>query len=74
MPLITGSVFLAGALLSCLLPIGLLISFATFFYRQTRRLPANATTATSTSEANQTTPTTHAAEPPAAPSDSASEQ
>ena len=41
MPLTVGSVFLAGALLSCLLPISLLISFATFFYRQTRKLPAN---------------------------------
>ena len=44
MPLITGSVFLAGALLSCLLPIALLISFATFFYRQARRAPASAVT------------------------------
>jgi hypothetical protein len=42
MPLITGSVFLAGALLSCLLPIGLLICFATFFTRQARRMPPNA--------------------------------
>lgn len=43
MPMITGSVFLAGALLSCLLPIGLLICFATFFARQARQLPPNAT-------------------------------
>lgn len=48
MPLITGSVFLAGALLSCLLPISLLISFAVFFYRQARKTPKNAAVATST--------------------------
>lgn len=43
MPMITGSVFLAGALLSCLLPISLLICFATFFTRNARKLPPNAT-------------------------------
>jgi hypothetical protein len=43
MPLITGSVFLAGALLSCLLPISLLICFAAFFTRQARQIPPNAT-------------------------------
>jgi hypothetical protein len=43
MPLTTASVFLAGALLSCLLPITLLICFATFFTRNARRLPPNAT-------------------------------
>lgn len=48
MPLITGTVFLAGALLSCLLPISLLISFAVFFYRQARKAPENAATARST--------------------------
>jgi hypothetical protein len=54
MPLITGSVFLAGALLSCLLPIGLLICFATFFTRQVRRMPPNATPpAKPTEPANQ---------------------
>lgn len=47
MPLITGSVFLAGALLSCLLPISLLISFAVFFYRQARKTK-NAVVAPST--------------------------
>jgi len=41
MPLIFGT-FLAGALLSCLLPITLLICFAAFFYRQARRAPENA--------------------------------
>ncbi len=40
MPLITASVFLAGALLSTVLPISLLICFAVFFMRQARRLPA----------------------------------
>lgn len=43
MPLTTASIFLAGALLSCLLPISLLICFASFFMRQARRLPPNAT-------------------------------
>lgn len=61
MPLITGSVFLAGALLSCLLPISLLIAFATFFYRQVRKMPTNATVPTRTPSAP---------EPPAAPSHS----
>ena len=37
MPLIYGS-FLAGSLLSTLVPIGLLICFAVFFYRQSRRM------------------------------------
>ena len=37
MPMIYGS-FLAGSLLSTLLPIGLLICFATYFYRQSRRM------------------------------------
>jgi len=40
MPLIFGA-FLAGALLSCLVPISLLIAFATFFYRQASRMPSN---------------------------------
>jgi hypothetical protein len=65
MPLITGSVFLAGALLSCLLPISLLISFATFFYRQARKMPKNAGAALSTP---------HGPEPPAAPSHPYSDQ
>ncbi|HEX3618372.1 MAG TPA: hypothetical protein VHU61_17635 [Solirubrobacteraceae bacterium] len=43
MPMITGSVFLAGALLSCILPITLLICFVTFFGRTVRRMPPNAT-------------------------------
>jgi hypothetical protein len=42
MPLILGSAFLAGALLSCVLPISLLIAFATYFIRSARRLPPNA--------------------------------
>jgi hypothetical protein len=36
MPLIYGS-YLAGSLLTTLVPIALLICFATFFYRQARR-------------------------------------
>ena len=68
MPLTTGSVFLAGALLSCLLPIGLLISFATYFYRQTRRLPANVTTASATHDEFETTPL--AGDPTDPPNDS----
>lgn len=43
MPLMTGTVFLIPAILTCVLPIGLLIAFATFFTRQARRLPENAT-------------------------------
>lgn len=42
MPLIFGS-YLAGALLTCLVPISLLICFATYFYRNWRKLPENAT-------------------------------
>jgi hypothetical protein len=45
MPLILGSAFLAGALLSCVLPISLLIVFATFFVKSVRRIPPNATPA-----------------------------
>ncbi len=70
MQLITGSVFLAGALLSCLLPISLLISFATFFYRQVRKVPQNAatsstiaTTATTATTATSAMATTIATEP-----------
>jgi hypothetical protein len=57
MPLIFGT-FLAGALLTCLVPIALLICFATYFYRQARRMPANA--------AVERTPSTPV-DPPAAP-------
>jgi hypothetical protein len=38
MPLIFGT-YLAGALLTCVVPIALLICFATYFYRQARREP-----------------------------------
>ncbi len=38
MPLIFGT-YLAGALLTCLVPITLLICFAIYFYRQARREP-----------------------------------
>lgn len=43
MPLITGTAFLIPAMLTCVLPISLLIAFATYFVRQARRLPENAT-------------------------------
>ena len=39
MPLILGT-YLAGALLTFLVPITLLICFAVYFYRQVRRMPA----------------------------------
>jgi hypothetical protein len=41
MTLIFGT-YLAGSLLTTLVPIALLIAFAVFFYRQARRMPANA--------------------------------
>jgi hypothetical protein len=47
MPLIYGD-FLAGALLTCLVPIALLICFAIYFYWQARRQTI--------ADANQTTP------------------
>jgi hypothetical protein len=39
MPLIAGTAFLVAALLTCVLPISLLICFAVFFVRQARRIP-----------------------------------
>ena len=57
MPLIFGS-YLAGSLLSILVPVGLLIAFAVYFYRQARRMPENAPV-----EA----PVSNAVETPAAP-------
>lgn len=62
MSLVTGSVYLAGSLLTFALPVGLLICFATFFVRQARK---NAPTAAGTAGS---TPST-AAEP-AAPAQS----
>lgn len=53
MPLIFGS-FLAGSLMSFLIPVSLLICFAVFFYRQWRRQGIT--------EIKPTTP-----EPPASP-------
>jgi hypothetical protein len=41
MPLIMGTAFLVGAVLTCVLPIGLMIAFTAFSYRQVRRLPPN---------------------------------
>lgn len=41
MPLITGTIYLFGQILSFALPVSLLIAFATFFYRQARRMPKN---------------------------------
>lgn len=60
MPLITGSVFLAGALLSFALPVGLLLSFATFWYRQGRRFPENASTASTAAGATAVSATVSA--------------
>ena len=45
MTLFLGSAFLTGALLSCVVPISLLLCFATFFGRSARRMPPNATPA-----------------------------
>lgn len=59
MPLITGTVYLFGQILSFALPVGLLITFATFFYRQARKMPKNASVPPSTP---------NVPEPPAAPS------
>jgi hypothetical protein len=75
MSLITGSVYLAGSLLSFALPVGLLISFATFFVRQARKNSAAAPGAGSTPSAANTpsaatsagTAGVGAPEPPAAP-------
>lgn len=63
MPLITGTIYLFGEILSFALPVGLLLSFATFFYLQGRKEPRNAAPAASASP----TATTASAEPPAAP-------
>jgi hypothetical protein len=57
MPLIFGT-YLAGALLTCLVPIALLICFATYFYRQARREPPPAPV---------NAPVSNAVEQPAAP-------
>jgi hypothetical protein len=57
MPLIFGT-YLAGALLTCLVPIALLICFAIYFYRQARRMPPNAPVDAGTSTT---------VDPPAAP-------
>ena len=43
MTLYFGTAFLVAGLLTCLVPISLLICFATFFGRTVRRLPPNAT-------------------------------
>ncbi len=64
MPLIYGS-YLAGSLLTFLVPIALLICFATFFYRQARRETAVADT-------KPTEPTTP--EPPVNPGQTFSHQ
>ena len=75
MPLITGTIYLFGQILSFALPVSLLIAFATFFYRQARKFPKNPAPTNST--AAPTNPTATAAattapamitEPPAAPS------
>lgn len=65
MPLITGTVWLFGQILSFALPVGLLITFATFFYRQARK--AHEATP-NTSPASPSSAGTAAAAPPAAPS------
>ena len=74
MPLITGTIYLFGQILSFALPVSLLIAFATFFYRQARKFPKNPAPTNSTA-APTNTPATAAAttptmitEPPAAPS------
>jgi hypothetical protein len=41
MPLMMGTAFLVGALLTCVIPIGLMLAFTAFSYRQVRRLPPN---------------------------------
>ncbi|MDE3131768.1 MAG: hypothetical protein KGL16_11505 [Acidobacteriota bacterium] len=41
MPLMTGTVYLFGQILSWALPISLLIAFAVFFTKQARRMPPN---------------------------------
>jgi hypothetical protein len=43
MTLFFGTAFVVAGLLSCLVPIALLICFATFFGRTARRMPPNAT-------------------------------
>ena len=43
MPLVFGVTFLVASLLTCLVPISLLLCFATFFTRTARRMPPNAT-------------------------------
>jgi hypothetical protein len=63
MPLIFGS-YLAGALLTCVVPIALLIAFVTYFYGQFRRQPENAPRM---STHTPTTPTVTNPQAPASP-------
>lgn len=48
MPLISGTIYLFGQILSFALPVSLLLAFATFFYRQGKRSREAAPRATST--------------------------
>lgn len=82
MPLISGTIYLFGQILSFALPVSLLIAFATFFYRQGKRAreaapratptPSSATAGSAggvaTTAAAATPATTGSPEPPAAPS------
>jgi len=61
MPLIAGTAFLVAALLTCVLPIGLLLCFAAFFVRQARKLPEPAIprSASAQEQSGQSAPTGH---------------
>jgi Na+-transporting methylmalonyl-CoA/oxaloacetate decarboxylase gamma subunit len=58
-----GVSFVVAGMLTCLVPISLLICFATFFGRTVRRMPPNATT---NGQQTHVEPPAAAAQPPAA--------
>lgn len=76
MPLTTGAIYLFGQILTFALPVGLLLCFAAFFYKQGKRAheaPPKATTTPSSATAGSvgtpatTTATTPAPDLPPAP-------
>jgi hypothetical protein len=64
MPIAFASAYLAGALLSCVLPIALLIGMVSWFVRSAGRVPATHARAVGSADAPSPTPPD---EPPGAP-------
>jgi hypothetical protein len=78
MPLITGTIYLFGQILSFGLPVALLLSFATFFYLQAKKMPKPSRLSTSTrpstpSNAGPTATDSPPAESPPAPGSAAAD-